>query len=59
MQLSDFAYHLPKHLIAQVLANPRDSARLMLINRQTGEITHHRISDLPHLIPNDYCLINW
>lgn len=57
MLLSDFDYHLPQELIAQEQAVPRDSARLMLINRQTGEITHHRISDLPHLIPKDYHLI--
>lgn len=57
MLLSDFDYHLPQELIAQEQAVPRDSARLMLINRRTQEISHHHVSDLPHLIPNDYHLI--
>ncbi len=50
MQLADFDYHLPTDLIAQEPVHPRDSARLMLINRQTGTISHHHIYDLPALL---------
>ncbi|MEI8232423.1 MAG: tRNA preQ1(34) S-adenosylmethionine ribosyltransferase-isomerase QueA [bacterium] len=57
MLLSDFNYDLKTELIAQEQAVPRDSARLMLINRQTGEISHHHISDLPTLIPQDYAIV--
>lgn len=57
MQLSDFYYHLPEGSIAQEPAHPRDSARLMLIDRAKGEISHHHIYDLPRLIPSSYTLI--
>ena len=50
MQLSDFHYDLPLELIAQEPAHPRDSARLMLINRASGQISHHHIYDLPALL---------
>jgi S-adenosylmethionine:tRNA ribosyltransferase-isomerase len=43
MKLSDFNYHLPKHLIAQRPANPRDSSRFMVVNRS---IQHRRFKDL-------------
>jgi len=57
MLLSDFSYHLPQDLIAQEQAVPRDSARLMYINRQTGEISHHHIYDLPSLLPKNYFIV--
>lgn len=57
MLLSDFDYDLPTQLIAQTPAAPRDSARLMLINRLTSEITHHLVSDLPDLLPQDYFIV--
>ncbi|HKJ32326.1 MAG TPA: tRNA preQ1(34) S-adenosylmethionine ribosyltransferase-isomerase QueA [Balneolales bacterium] len=37
--LSDFDYHLPEELIAQEPAHPRDHARLLVYNRESGEIT--------------------
>ncbi len=40
MELSHFDYHLPKHLIAQRPAQPRDSSRLMILGRDG---IHHRI----------------
>ncbi|MBP9670611.1 tRNA preQ1(34) S-adenosylmethionine ribosyltransferase-isomerase QueA [Candidatus Woesebacteria bacterium] len=57
MLLSDFNYHLPEDRIAQEQAVPRDSARLMLINRVTQEISHHHIYDLPALLPKDYFIV--
>ena len=51
LSLHDFQYYLPEKLIAQSPAHPRDSARLLLLNRQTHTISHHRISDLPNLLP--------
>lgn len=57
MKLSDFDYDLPEDLIAQSPAVPRDHSRLMLINRQTSEISHHHFFDLPHLLPANYHLI--
>jgi S-adenosylmethionine:tRNA ribosyltransferase-isomerase len=57
MLLSDFNYELPEDRIAQEQAVPRDSARLMLINRQTQQISHHHIYDLPTLLPKEYFIV--
>ncbi len=57
LQLADFQYDLPQELIAQTPAHPRDSARLMLIRRDTREISHHLVSDLPTLLPSGYDLV--
>lgn len=57
MQLSDFYYDLPTELIAQEPAHPRDHSRLMLINRSTGNISHHNFYDLPQLLPDNYHLV--
>jgi S-adenosylmethionine:tRNA ribosyltransferase-isomerase len=46
MQLSDFDYHLPPELIAQQPADPRDSSRMLVLDRATGEIDHRVFRDL-------------
>lgn len=51
MQLTDFTYDLPEDRIAQVPAEPRDSARLFVYNRATDTITHAHIRDLPSFLP--------
>ena len=59
MLTSDFDYHLPQHLIAQSPAQPRDSSRLLLLNRQTGAIQHSTFSNLPdHLREGDLLVLN-
>lgn len=59
MNVSDFDYDLPEHFIAQEPANPRDSSKLMHLNRQTGNITHHIFSDIIDLLqPNDVLVMN-
>ena len=40
MKTSDFAYDLPEELIAQDPLSDRASSRLMILDKQTGEITH-------------------
>jgi S-adenosylmethionine:tRNA ribosyltransferase-isomerase len=57
MLLSDFNYDLPEDRIAQEQAVPRDSAKLMLINRQTQQISHHHVYDLPTLLPKEYFIV--
>ena len=39
MKLSDFKYPLPRNLVAKYPANPRDSSRLMVVNRLGREHT--------------------
>ena len=41
MKLSQFRFNLPKELIAEKPVRNRDEARMMVVNRETGEIEHH------------------
>jgi S-adenosylmethionine:tRNA ribosyltransferase-isomerase len=47
MLLSDFDYHLPPELIAQTPVEPRDSSRLLMLDRDTGALQHCFFRDLP------------
>ncbi len=59
MLKSDFNYDLPQELIAQTPAEPRDSSRLMAIDRATGEITHDRFYNIcNYLRPGDLLVMN-
>ena len=40
LKTSDFYYDLPERLIAQHPTEKRDEARLMVLDRKTGDITH-------------------
>jgi S-adenosylmethionine:tRNA ribosyltransferase-isomerase len=40
MKLKDFDYDLPKNLIAEYPARPRDSSRLLVLEKKTGKIEH-------------------
>ena len=40
MKTSNFDYHLPETSIAQTPLEPRDSSRLLVLNRRTGELEH-------------------
>lgn len=46
MKTSDFDYHLPPELIAQTPAEPRDYSRLMVLERRSGLIEHHRFFEI-------------
>ena len=57
--LQDFDYELRGELIANTPANPRDSSRLLLLNRASGTIDHARFSALSQLLnSNDVLVIN-
>jgi S-adenosylmethionine:tRNA ribosyltransferase-isomerase len=54
VRASEFDFDLPGDLIAQHPMEPRDRARLMVINRQTGSWEHRIFADLPDLLhPRD------
>ena len=56
---ADFSYDLPEELIAQTPAQPRDSARLMTVDRRTGALSHHIFSEIcDFLRPGDVLVIN-
>ena len=56
LRLSDFYYDLPEERIAQTPAEPRDSSRLMVLNRTAKTIEHKVFSDILDYISN-YCLM--
>ena len=47
MKKSDFFYNLPEELIAQTPIEPRNASRLMVLNRENGEVKHKKFTDLP------------
>ena len=49
METDRFYYELPRELIAQSPAEPRDSSRLLILNRNSGDIRHARFSDISRL----------
>jgi S-adenosylmethionine:tRNA ribosyltransferase-isomerase len=50
MLTSELDYQLPPELIAQIPVEPRDTSRLMVVQRSTRTITHHIFRDLPQLL---------
>ncbi|MBC7897588.1 MAG: S-adenosylmethionine:tRNA ribosyltransferase-isomerase, partial [Cytophagaceae bacterium] len=54
---SDFDFHLPPGLIAQVPGRRRDESRLMVVDRASGTITHRRFRELVELVPADDALV--
>ena len=46
MKRSDFFYDLPEELIAQTPVEPRNSSRLLCVDRQSGKLTHSHFSEL-------------
>ena len=55
----DFDYDLPNSFIAQRPAEPRDSSKLMLVDRYSGRIQHSIFSELPNILrPTDLLVLN-
>jgi S-adenosylmethionine:tRNA ribosyltransferase-isomerase len=57
MKLSDFSYPIPKRLIARKPVAPRDRARLMVVNRKTGEMEDKRFHQLVDYMKKGDCLV--
>ena len=57
MQVSDFDYELPSHLIAKHPTPVRSASRLMHLDAATGNISHYQFSDLPDLLDADDLLV--
>lgn len=57
MKTTDFNFELPQELIAQHPSGVRGQDKLMLLNRQTGEVEHHMMDDLPNLITPDTLMV--
>ena len=57
MKISDFDYHLPEELIAQKPADKRDSSRLLVVHRDTGELEHRHFYDILDYLKSGDCLV--
>ncbi len=57
MKKSDFYFDLPEELIAQTPLQQRDQSRLMLLDKQSGAISHRHFFELPDLLREGDCLI--
>lgn len=59
MKVSDFNFYLPEELIAQHPLEKRDSSRLMVVNKKTGEIKHKHFHDVvDYLNKGDTIVLN-
>ncbi|MEM7344879.1 MAG: tRNA preQ1(34) S-adenosylmethionine ribosyltransferase-isomerase QueA [Chloroflexota bacterium] len=59
MNVSQFDYELPPERIAQTPVEPRDTSRLMVVDRKSGEISHHIFSDILNFLnPGDILIAN-
>ena len=59
MKTSDFWYDLPEELIAQTPLQRRDSSRLLVLDKDTGAISHRHFYDiLEYLHPGDCLVLN-
>ncbi|EKO1912891.1 tRNA preQ1(34) S-adenosylmethionine ribosyltransferase-isomerase QueA [Clostridium botulinum] len=59
MKVKDFDFYLPEELIAQHPMEKRDEARLLVLDKKTGEIEDKIFKDiLDYLTPNDCLVLN-
>ncbi|HLV37804.1 MAG TPA: tRNA preQ1(34) S-adenosylmethionine ribosyltransferase-isomerase QueA [Spirillospora sp.] len=59
MNVADFDYELPEAFIAQTPAEPRDSSKLMVLDKRTGSIEHRVFRDVIEFIdPGDVLVLN-
>lgn len=59
MNVLDFDYNLPEELIAQTPIKKRDTSRLMVLDKETGEISHKHFYDIiDYLNPGDTLVLN-
>lgn len=59
MDVQQFDFELPEHLIAQHPLEDRTASRLLVLNKETGNILHQRFTNLiDHLVPGDVLVLN-
>lgn len=57
MDLSDFQYDLPENLIGQKAIEPRDSCKLLVVDRLHHSLSHHIFRDLTNLLDSNTVLV--
>ena len=59
MKRQDFYYELPEELIAQDPLEDRQSSRLLVLDRESGAVSHHTFREITeYLGPGDCLVIN-
>ena len=57
MKLSEFNYYLPEELIAQTPIEKRDESRLMVLDKETGQIEYKTFKDIINYLEPGDCLV--
>ena len=57
MNLNDFDYYLPEELIAQTPLKERSSSRLLVLNKNNGEVQHHHFTDIVSFLESGDTLV--
>lgn len=57
LKTSSYNFHLPDELIATEAASPRESARLLVYNRESDTITHTIFSEIEKFLPDNCAII--
>ncbi|MEK4821934.1 tRNA preQ1(34) S-adenosylmethionine ribosyltransferase-isomerase QueA [Priestia sp. FSL R5-0680] len=57
MKVDLFDFHLPEELIAQTPLEQRDASRLMVLNKETGNVKHHMFHNLLDYVQEGDCLV--
>lgn len=57
MNTSDFDIQVPRDMVAQVPMEPRDHSKLLVLNKQTGQMVHTHFYNLPDFLVEGDCLV--
>ena len=57
MKVEDFNYNLPEELIAQTPLLDRSSSRLLVLDKNTGDISHHHFYNILDMLDENDCLV--
>ena len=57
MHVDQFTFELPKHKIAQKPLENKDQAKLLVLRKETGQVSHHIMADLPDLLGPEFHII--
>ena len=57
LKKSDFYFDLPEELIAQDPLEDRSSSRLLVLDKNTGEVEHHIFRDIVDYLQEGDCLV--
>ncbi len=57
LSTSDYFFDLPKELIAQDPMEKRDECRLLVLDKETGEVSHHRFNEIKNYLEPGDCLV--